>query len=194
MIPRRLQTLATGSSTLLAVAAWVCYAVLLFNVGPYARLQASEAGVLLEERFGYSPAQAYHLLDRLGSEGRREYSTFQVLDSVNALLMTCALTLAMTFALRRAFAANSRLGMTVVLPLLAGGSEVAENVLLLWMLAAFPSAPPVLVAAGGLVTATKLVLGFGALVVTALGYATLGVLSVRGRGKPARAPDSGHWN
>ena len=97
MIPNWLVNVANGRNVTIALVLWFGYAGLFFNFGPYSSLRARADSPLLEERFGYSQAEAQEQLRILGEEGRGTYRRFQLLDGVNAVLMAIALTLSLAF-------------------------------------------------------------------------------------------------
>ena len=183
MIPTWLLKVAKGRNVTIALVLWFGYAVLLFNFGPYSTLQTRAGGNLLEERFGYSQAEAQEHLGALGKEGRGTYRNFQLLDGVNAVLMATALTLSLAFALSRLFAARNPLRLLVLLPILAGVTELVENSLLFVLVSTFPSEATLARSLAGPVTSIKLVLGFTALAVTLVSLLALGFKTLYNRSK-----------
>ncbi len=175
MIPNWLQRFATGRIVVVALVVWLTYATLFFTLGPYAMLQHAGGGPLLEETLGYDATQVQEWLDLLGEAGRNSYHTFQLLDGLNALLMTIALTLSLVFSLSRLVSARSPLRLLFYLPVLAGVGELLENSLLVAALSRFPSEAPSAGALVGSVTSAKLATGFVALPVTVLCYVVLGI-------------------
>lgn len=184
MIPTWLQKVATGRVVVIALALWLGYAILLFTLGPYSTLQRAGGGDLLEETFGYGTAEAQERLRALGEEGRNTYGKFQLLDGLNALVMTVALTLSLTFSLSRLLAEGNPVRLLVYLPALAGACELLENSLLLAMLSSFPSEATAAGTLAGPVTSAKLVCAIVVLPVTVLSFVALGIKALRGRRKP----------
>ncbi len=183
MIPIWLQKFATGRAVVIALVLWLVYAVPLFVMGPYATLQHAVGGPLLEETFGYGATEVQERLHVLAEEGRNSYHRFQLLDGLNALLMTTALTLSLAYTLSRLVAARSPLRLLVYLPVLAGAGELFENSLLLAVLSSFPSEATTAGALAGSVTSAKLVAGFVALPVTVLCFVALGINALRNRSR-----------
>ena len=179
MIPIWLQKFATGRAVVMVLFLWLTYGILFFVLGPYATVQQAGGRPLLEETFGYGAAEVQERLHRLGQEGRVAYQTFQLLDGLNALLMTIALTLSLAFTLSRLVSARSPLRFLVYLPVLAGVGELVENSLLLTTLSSFPSEATTAAALAGPVTTAKLVAGFAALPVTVLCFVAFGIKALR---------------
>ena len=175
MIPNWLQKMATGRVVVVVLVVWLAYATLFFALGPYAMLQHAAGGPLLEETFGYGTAEVQEWLDLLGEAGRNNYYTFQLLDGLNALLMSIALTLSLAFTLSRLVSARSPLRLLLYLPVLAGIGDLLENWLLVTALSSFPSEAPASEALLGAVTSAKLVTVFAALPVTVLCFVALGI-------------------
>jgi hypothetical protein len=178
-IPSWLQRVATGRVVVAAVVAWLTYAVLLFRVGPYATLRHATGGPLLEETFGYDASQVQAHLGLLGEASRSSYHAFQLLDGLNALLMTIALTFALVFALSRLVSEESPLRLLSYLPVVAGVGELLENSLLLTALARFPTEAPMAGVLLGSVTSAKLVTGSAALLATVICFVALGIKAPR---------------
>lgn len=179
MITNWLQKFATGRVVVVALVVWLAYATLFFALGRYAMLQHAGGGPLLEETFGYGATEVQQWLDVLGEAGRNSYHTFQLLDGLNALLMTIALTLSLAFTLSRLVSERSPLRLLSYLPVLAGVGELLENSLLVAALSSFPSEAPTAGALVGSVTSAKLVTGFVALPVTVLCFVALGIKAIR---------------
>jgi hypothetical protein len=110
MIPIWLQKFATGRAVVMVLVLWLTYGILFFVLGPYDTVQQAGGRPLLEETFGYGTAEVQERLHLLGQEGRIAYQTFQLLDGLNALLMTIALTLSLAFTLSRLVSARVRSG------------------------------------------------------------------------------------
>lgn len=179
MIPNWLQKLATGRVVVGSLVVWLTYATLFFAWGSYAALKHAGGGPLLEETFGYSATDVQKWLELVGEAGRKSYHTFQLLDGLNASLMTIALTLSLAFALGRLVSARSPLQLLSYLPVLAGVADLLENSLLVAALSSFPSETTAAGSLVGSVTSAKLVAGFVALPVTVLCFVALGIKSLR---------------
>jgi hypothetical protein len=181
MIPIWVQEIAKGSVVAFALILWLGYAILFFTFGPYSTLQTMGGRPLLEETFGYSSAEAHDLLRHLGEDGRIAYRKFQLLDGLNVLLMTVALTLSLTYTLRRLLAPQSKIRLLVYLPVFVGACELLENVILLAMLWRFPAEASLAAALAGSVTCVKLVVGFAVFPLTILSFVAIGIKTFRDR-------------
>jgi hypothetical protein len=190
MIPTWLQKIATGHAVVIALVLWLGYAMLFFTLGPYSTLQSAGGGDLLEETFGYDTTEAQERLRVLAEDGRNTYGKFQLLDALNAVLMTVALTLSLAFTLSRLLAARNPLRLLVYLPVLVGACELIENSLLLAMLSSFPSEATAAGKFAGPVTSAKLVVAFVALPITVLSFVALGIKALRDRSKAKHEPHS----
>lgn len=165
--------------TVLLLAIWLVVAVLVYGVWPWPELKAAAGGVLPEQTPGWTAPDVLAALESLGDDGRQRYIRFQILDAFVALLQAVALLSVLREALTRAFAPESKLHALESFPLLVAWCELLENACLFGLAVAWPSAPSLLVVAGGGLTTAKMVtLGItAALVVGAVLTAT-----VRGRG------------
>jgi hypothetical protein len=117
---------------------WISWNVWLFNFDPYPGRAEAANGRLVEERFGATLPELTAQLLRLDEEGRAAYATLQWLDLVSAVLTTVALTLALAFSLQRFFPTRHAAWTVALLPSLLGLAELAENGLLLALIAAHP--------------------------------------------------------
>lgn len=164
--------LASGSTVIICLIIWLAFSSAVFALGPYAELTRLSGGPLLEETFGYTAGDVAARLHQLGGRGRVSYQQFQVLDAGNALLMAIALALALRFATTRLTGPGNVLRGIVIMPVLAAGGELVENWMLLGAIQDYP-ADSALALHVGMVTLTKLVLGFGSLLLVVLSFAAL---------------------
>jgi|GEM_PF-1308739 len=169
MTPSSLQRIATGRVAGAAVFAWIALSAAFFALGPYASIKsAGEEASLLEERFGYSAADAHEWLESIGPDGRTAYGTFQLLDVGNALLTAIALTLVLAFSLGRLFGPSRRPLLLAYLPLAVGFLELVENTCLGLAVSGFPDPQAGVLGVASGVTMLKLSLGFCVFPMTAL--------------------------
>lgn len=189
--------LASTRNMLLAVVVSLLASVALFQLGPYGPLRSSVRGPLPEEMFRPAVRDIGQRLQELGVEGRQRYRRFQALDLGNALLTTLALMLLIARAARGALPARPGAASLALLPLALFGAECTENLLLMELARADPSAllgaaapgfvgggAPALAAAASWVVSAKLVLGgasFAAALLLLLAWAGR-ALSARFRG------------
>ncbi len=181
MFPGWLRAGASGKVVVGSLAIWMASAAVLFTAGPYNAVRSAGDATLLEERFGYTPSEAFDWLQRLGHAGRETYWNFQWFDSVNAILMAIALTLSLAFTLGRLTSERNWVRLAIFLPALALLSELVENVLLLILLSQFPNVSAGTVNLAAAITAIKLAAGFTALPVVLLSYLALGIQVLRSR-------------
>ncbi|MCI0422282.1 MAG: hypothetical protein L0312_24185 [Acidobacteria bacterium] len=178
MIPRWLQELARGRNVLFALVVWLGFGVLLFQFTSYPTLQAANNNQpLLEERLGYTADEAKQQMQALG-EWRASYRNFQILDYINAILMGCALTLALTFTLTRLFGPGNPIRLLALLPIVAVVGEFLENTLLIVLTSSYPDISSGLVGVASAATSLKLAIGMITLTLTALSLIALGVKSL----------------
>ena len=181
MIPGWLSAGASGKVVVVSLAIWMASGVVLFTGGPYNAVRSAGGATLLEERFGYSPSEAFDWLQSLGPAGREAYRSFQWFDSVNAIFMAIALTLSLVFTLGRLTSEHNWLRLAILLPALGLLSELVENMLLLILLSQFPSGSAGTVNLAATITPIKLVIGFTALPFVLLSYLALGIHVLRSR-------------
>jgi hypothetical protein len=105
---------------------------------------------LLDGRaFGYTAAEAHRVLGRLSEDHRRLYAiTGLTLDTIFPMLYV-SLLLGLTV---RLFPTARRL---LALPIVAGISDLAENVGVVWLALAYPDEPLILATVTGALTLTK---------------------------------------
>ena len=99
--------------------------------------QLSGGAGTLDMTFGYSTAQAYSLLDRIGSAGRELYVRLLGLDFLFAVVYMALQALLVTALIQKA-KLGARWEKLNLLPFLRSALDVVENTLLLGLIAGFP--------------------------------------------------------
>jgi hypothetical protein len=175
----RLFTLATGRLVLLALGVYLVFAVLFFSVGPYPRLSAmtGDRGIL-DERPGYTAAEAHALLEQLGETGRADYRLFLMIDLLNAVLLGTTLTLILVYVIRELFGPRPALLIVCLLPLLLAIGDLGENLTLLMLLDAYPAESSSLASVASVMTLIK-VAGMPAILLALVGLAAVGWKKLR---------------
>jgi hypothetical protein len=124
-----------------------------------ARLKALSGGTgMLDMEFGYSPAQVYGFLDRIGDAGQQIYKALLGLDYLFAVVFMLLQALLITNLLQRAGINHSGLQLLNLLPFVRSALDALENCFLLAILFQYPVQLPALVAASSALTITKLVM------------------------------------
>lgn len=97
--------------------------------------QQSGGQTLLDMIPGYTPEQAYHILDAYGPAGRATYGHILSIDLVYPLVYGSALAVAVSLALRGAFAPSSIARRLNLVPVLAALFDYVENIgeFLMWL-------------------------------------------------------------
>jgi hypothetical protein len=123
-----------------------------------ARLKALSGGTgMLDMEFGYSPAQVYGFLDRIGDAGQQIYKVLLGLDYLFAVVFMLLQALLITNLLQRAGINHSGLQLLNLLPFVRSALDALENCFLLAILFQYPAQFPALVAASSALTISKLV-------------------------------------
>lgn len=168
---------ATGRRALIGVPAALAGSALAFRLGPYETVRAAAGLLGLPEEADTSPAAVSTFLTQIGEAGRAQYATFQYWDFLNPVLITIAGTLLLGWLLGRTGLGQTRWALLLLLPVLGGVADVAENLLLLQAVGHFP-APAPLGGALPIVTMIK----FGGIVAVVPVALVLGVIAAaRGR-------------
>ncbi len=140
-------------------AALFVYGGFLFNFGPYTTLKAAIDGKELpEERFGVMPAEFYEFLEKLGTSGLSTYTTFQVLDYLNGILLAAALFGTLYMFLDR-LEASQTIRSILVFPVCMGILDVAENSGFIYLVQHYPAKLESIASFVGFITNAKLVFG-----------------------------------
>ena len=132
------------------------------QIKPY----AGRAGILDVETY-YTAAQAYQRLDLFGEQGRATYQRILMGDLIYPALLGLLLSVAITLVLRQVLPANSRWHKLNLLPIANLTADYLENILLITLLAVFPTHLDGVALLAGWVTFTKHI--FGMLSFLALG-------------------------
>lgn len=123
-----------------------------------ARLKALSGGTgMLDMEFGYSPAQVYGFLNRIGDAGQQIYKALLGLDYPFAVVFMLLQALLITNLLQRAGINHSGLQLLNLLPFVRSALDALENCFLLAILFQYPAQSPALVAMSSTLTITKLV-------------------------------------
>ena len=137
---RYLRQYATGIGVLIWVMlTLVVYLFMLFYSIPAVLAYAPGMQVFDLLPFGYDSEYAESLLTTLAAQGRDAYVNIQlVVDFIFPGLLAGAGTLLLLWLLRDDWALMTNRAYLVLIPLLAGAFDYAENILILIMLKAFP--------------------------------------------------------
>lgn len=142
----------------------LCFIALLFLIerGPFGSLRIKElsggAGIL-DMRFGYSGAEAYSLLDKIGELGRNTYIRFLGLDFLFTLVYMLLQSLLITSLVAKA-KLSARWEKLNLLPLARCLLDIGENLILIFLLMNYPVRLTTLVTAASVITAVKLFINY----------------------------------
>lgn len=145
------------------IVGWQMIGALFFTLGAYPKIASLEAGTMPEESFGYSADEINSWLTNLADSGRELYQQFQLLDVANAAITAVALTAGLSYTLQRLFPENKQLQLITYIPSLVFILELLENLLLYINAANFPDS--FVVGLASTITITKLILGFGSIII-----------------------------
>lgn len=146
-----------GPWALVLVLGSIAYGVVIVAVLPFwSRMAAAAGGTELQERFGYSAAQAREALAGISANAQADALAFYALDVPNAVLYALGLAAMMAFGLRQLHLAGSPLCWLLGLPLVAGLADLAENAVLASALLLWPDVADPQLAAAGVLTSLKL--------------------------------------
>lgn len=124
------------------------------------RALSCQSNPVLDVRFGYSPEEAYGIVDALGPEGRRLYAVTQVsLDLAYPALYSLLLSGLMALALTHGFPGRRRLAWLAFLPFAMALADLGENLSLTAMMLTYPPALTWLAQLANLFTLLKWGLG-----------------------------------
>lgn len=103
-------------------------------------LTAHSAGLMIVDmRADYAPDDVYELLEALGPQGRRLYATMHLTaDAVFPVVYSSFFSFVAAWLLRSLAAPDRPVQRLILLPYVAGLSDLSENVCVLTMNAAFP--------------------------------------------------------
>lgn len=129
-----------------------------FSALPFSVQAVKDAGCgqgFLDTRLHYDAAAASQAFACYGGSGRAVYRRFLLLDAAFAVCYGLCFSLLLWRLLSALTAANSRWRAVAWLPLAVAVSDLFENFSLLYLLAAYPAAVPVLSTLAGLFTLSK---------------------------------------
>ena len=131
-------SVSTGRAAFIAFLLMIAGGYLLFQFAPYAEVRsyAGEAP-LPEEGTAYEGGVA-SFLEQLGDEGRRVYLEFQFWDLLNPFLHAATFMLLIGWLIRRARFEHNWPRFTVLIPLVVGGADLIENMLLIEAIHTYP--------------------------------------------------------
>ncbi|MDO3526388.1 hypothetical protein [Ralstonia pseudosolanacearum] len=132
---------------------WLIFGLLALEVlfsavivpGIRAELEAVSGGTgFIDLQFFYTPEKAYTMISSYGDVGRTIYRTFELTtDIAHPVIYALLFSLLISWLFRRGLAANSQLQLLNIVPLGAWLFDLLENVSIVSMLLAYPSAPDV---------------------------------------------------
>jgi hypothetical protein len=120
-----------------ALLSWLAAAIAIFGLQFFLQRRVFAGFKLLEiGLFGYTVKDADELLSRLGRSRRMQYAWFQGLDF--ALILAVTQTMLAMQQLGSNGVNDAPLGFAAILPLAYAATDVAEDVALLVLIAAYP--------------------------------------------------------
>ncbi|MBN1978048.1 MAG: hypothetical protein JW918_11685 [Anaerolineae bacterium] len=138
-----IQRLANGRAILILLAAVIALRVIMglpndpFGLNP--RLTRLGGAAILDMQIGYTPKDAYALLEGLGAEGRQAYAAMLLIGDTLFLISYSLLFAAVAAWLLARVAPPDHWAQKLSLIALVGGiSDIAENLSILTMILAFP--------------------------------------------------------
>lgn len=121
-----------------------------------------------DTRLTYTFTEITDVFNTLGQEGLNVWAQAHMLDFLFPLTYMFALAFGMNMELRRLFP-DSKAKLLVLVPLLAGIADYAENLLILTQITAYPNLSELVVLIASAVTSLKwILLSFGFIVIFAL--------------------------
>lgn len=159
----------TGLRALVSLALLLVGGGLLFRLSPYPDVRFA-AGRSLPEETLTGPSDLHQFLADLTPSVRELYLSFQGWDLLNPILMGLAGVMVLGWLMGGSSANDSRLRWILLLPILAAGADVTENLLLALAITAFPDPAQATVA-------LPMVSGLKFLAVTLMTIAVLALLA-----------------
>lgn len=146
-----------------AFAAALGYGIWLFNFGPYAAVRAAvPEQPLPEERFGFTGGDLYTFLDGfekgLDQATLEAYASFQLFDTLNAVLLALALSLFIWALAARLFRSGLPM-LLLLLPLAMGAFDLLENFLIISVIRDLPMRYYGIAEGAGTATLLKMISG-----------------------------------
>lgn len=164
---------ANGKSIL---AASLLYLLIVIGILPKAEaLLKSESGGFgpIDLKFGYTPEEAYRMVEAYGERGRKRYAIIELtVDLLYPLVYATLLALVMTYGLRRSLRPDHPLQKAHVLPYGVVLADYAENVGIVTMLLRYPARHESVAWLTSIFTVIKW-LGFGTSLIVALAGLTM---------------------
>ena len=137
---RALQRLAKGPNLLLLMALFLGYNVFLYSLaGRHMARLGLEDVRLLDLHPGFTPDDAWQLLERLGPEGRVLYQRVELtLDMIYPVIYSLLLVALLVFFFNRVLPTDSLFRRLALLPFAAAVFDVFENTGIALMIQRFP--------------------------------------------------------
>ncbi len=164
----------SGRSALLLTVLFAA-AFVLINGRPFgtAQVQAVSGGAgIIDTLVNYTPEQVYAVFEAQGPAGRAAYRTMLLADLGFPLFYASFMAVGLNLLLRSLFSRQAGLRYAVLLPLLGGVFDWAENISVLVMLGNYPQQMNGLASAANLFTLIK----FACFSLSLAGLGILGVL------------------
>lgn len=133
---------------------------------------------VLDQRWGYTPAQVAEYLRGCGVAGRAAIAAQQDADLVYPGLFGAALTVSSALLLRVVLRDRHRAHLLVFLPMITMAADYSENIGIRVLLAAYPKQPGIVPALSA-VTTVKLATGWASIAVLVVLAATAGIRRLR---------------
>ncbi len=165
---------ASGRGALIAFVLLIAGSLLLFRFAPYPEIKSAVAGAPLPEEGASYEGGLVSFLEELGEHGRPLYLEFQYWDLLNPVLFGAAFTLLIGWLVKRSRLERNWSRYAVLVPLAVAAADIAENLVLIEALAAFPG-PGAVSALVAPVTAVKF-LGFAIMMVAVVVLAVAAII------------------
>jgi len=142
-LPQTIQRLANGRAIFILLAAVIALRVIMGlpndPFGLNAHLDRLEDATILDLQIGYTPDDAYALLEALGAEGRQAYAAMLLVgDTLFPISYSLLFAAIAAWLLARVALPDHWAQRLSLIALIGGISDIAENVSLLVMIFAFP--------------------------------------------------------
>lgn len=173
---------ANGKALLILFLVLLPFNIFLFPArSERLRALSCQSNPVLDARFGYSPEEAYGVVDALGAEGRRLYAVTQVsLDLAYPALYSLLLSGLLALTLTHGFPGHRRLAWLAFLPFAMALADLAENLSLTAMMLTYPPALTWLARLANLFTLVKWALGIASIVLIVVASAAWLLRALRG--------------
>jgi hypothetical protein len=139
MMHKILHRYATGNMflTLLVLQAIMFMVIVPFSVWKFS---ADTNSRMLTREIGFSPDEAYELLEEYGPKGRRHALINAVsVNLVDPIIYWLFLSIGILYFLKKTFPAEEKLQLLAIFPFLTAIMDLLSNAFLLWLLMAFPA-------------------------------------------------------